>query len=192
MIIPTVVEPTPNGEKYWDIISRVLKDRIIFVNGEINNDMSQIVISQLLYLESENKDKDITMYINSPGGAVTDTFAILDVMNTVKPDVSTVCIGEACSGGSVLLAGGTKGKRFILPNAEVMIHQPLGGAQGQATDIEIRANHINRTKKKLVELYSKWTGKSAKIIAQTIERDAWFTAEEAVKFGLVDKIVEKK
>ena len=192
MIIPTVVEPTPNGEKYWDIISRVLKDRIIFVNGEINNDMSQIVISQLLYLESEDKDKDITMYINSPGGAVTDTFAILDVMNTVKPDVSTVCIGEACSGGSVLLAGGTKGKRFILPNAEVMIHQPLGGAQGQATDIEIRANHINRTKKKLVELYSKWTGKSAKIIAQTIERDAWFTAEEAVKFGLVDKIVEKK
>ena len=192
MIIPTVVEPTPNGEKYWDIISRVLKDRIIFVNGEIDNDMSQIVISQLLYLESENKDKDITMYINSPGGAVTDTFAILDVMNTVKPDVSTVCIGEACSGGSVLLAGGTKGKRFILPNAEVMIHQPLGGAQGQATDIEIRANHINRTKKKLVELYSKWTGKSAKTIAQTIERDAWFTAEEAVKFGLVDKIVEKK
>lgn len=192
MIIPTVMEQTPNGEKYWDIISRVLKDRIIFVNGEINNDMSQIVISQLLYLESENKDKDITMYINSPGGAVTDTFAILDVMNTIKPDVSTVCIGEACSGGSVLLAGGTKGKRFILPNAEVMIHQPLGGAQGQATDIEIRANHINRTKKKLVELYSKWTGKSTKIIAQTIERDAWFTAEEAVKFGLVDKIVEKK
>ena len=192
MIIPTVMEQTPNGEKYWDIISRVLKDRIIFINGEINNDMSQIVISQLLYLESENKDKDITMYINSPGGAVTDTFAILDVMNTIKPDVSTVCIGEACSGGSVLLAGGTKGKRFILPNAEVMIHQPLGGAQGQATDIEIRANHINRTKKKLVELYSKWTGKSTKIIAQTIERDAWFTAEEAVKFGLVDKIVEKK
>ena len=192
MIIPTVTEPTPNGEKYWDINSRVLKDRIIFVNGEINNDMSQIVISQLLYLESEDKDKDITMYINSPGGAVTDTFAILDVMNTIKPDVSTVCIGEACSGGSVLLAGGTKGKRFILPNAEVMIHQPLGGAQGQATDIEIRANHINRTKKKLVELYSKWTGKSAKTIAQTIERDAWFTAEEAVKFGLVDKIVEKK
>ncbi len=192
MIIPTVTEPTHNGEKYWDIISRVLKDRIIFVNGEINNDMSQIVISQLLYLESEDKDKDITMYINSPGGAVTDTFAILDVMNTIKPDVSTVCIGEACSGGSVLLAGGTKGKRFILPNAEVMIHQPLGGAQGQATDIEIRANHINKTKKKLVELYSKWTGKSAKIIAQTIERDTWFTAEEAVKFGLVDKIVEKK
>lgn len=192
MIIPTVAEPTPNGEKYWDIISRVLKDRIIFVNGEIDNDMSQIVISQLLYLESENKDKDITMYINSPGGAVTDTFAILDVMNTIKPDVSTVCIGEACSGGSILLAGGAKGKRFILPNAEVMIHQPLGGAQGQATDIEIRANHINRTKKKLVELYSKWTGKSTKIIAQTIERDAWFTAEEAVKFGLVDKIVEKK
>ena len=192
MIIPTVMEQTPNGEKYWDIISRVLKDRIIFINGEINNDMSQIVISQLLYLESENKDKDITMYINSPGGAVTDTFAILDVMNTIKPDVSTVCIGEACSGGSVLLAGGTKGKRFILPNAEVMIHQPLGGAQGQATDIEIRANHINRTKKKLVELYSKWTGKCTKIIAQIIERDAWFTAEEAVKFGLVDKIVEKK
>lgn len=192
MIIPTVVEQTPNGEKYWDIISRVLKDRIIFVNGEINNDMSQIIISQLLYLESEDKDKDITMYINSPGGAVTDTFAILDVMNTIKPDVSTVCIGEACSGGSVLLAGGAKGKRFILPNAEVMIHQPLGGAQGQATDIEIRANHINRTKKKLVELYSKWTGKNAKTIAQTIERDAWFTAEEAVKFGLVDKIVEKK
>ena len=192
MIIPTVMEQTPNGEKYWDIISRVLKDRIIFINGEINNDMSQIVISQLLYLESENKDKDITMYINSPGGAVTDTFAILDVMKTIKPDVSTVCIGEACSGGSVLLAGGTKGKRFILPNAEVMIHQPLGGAQGQATDIEIRANHINRTKKKLVELYSKWTGKCTKIIAQIIERDAWFTAEEAVKFGLVDKIVEKK
>lgn len=192
MIIPTVAEQTPNGEKYWDIISRVLKDRIIFVNGEINNDISQIVISQLLYLESEDKDKDITMYINSPGGAVTDTFAILDVMNTIKPDVSTVCIGEACSGGSVLLAGGAKGKRFILPNAEVMIHQPLGGAQGQATDIEIRANHINRTKKKLVELYSKWTGKSAKTIAQIIERDAWFTAEEAFKFGLVDKIVEKK
>lgn len=191
-MIPTVAEQTPNGEKYWDIISRVLKDRIVFVNGEINSAMSQIVISQLLYLESEDKDKDITMYINSPGGAVTDTFAILDVMNTIKPDVSTVCIGEACSGGSVLLAGGTKGKRFILPNAEVMIHQPLGGAQGQATDIEIRANHINRTKKKLVELYSKWTGKSAKIITQTIERDAWFTAEEAVKFGLVDKIVEKK
>lgn len=192
MLIPTVAEQTPNGEKYWDIISRVLKDRIVFVNGEINNDMAQIVISQLLYLESENKDKDITMYINSPGGAVTDTFAILDVMNTIKSDVSTVCIGEACSGGSMLLAGGTKGKRFMLPNAEVMIHQPLGGAQGQATDIEIRANHINRTKKKLVELYSKWTGKSPKTIAQTIERDTWFTAEEAVKFGLVDKIVEKK
>ncbi|MBO5517227.1 MAG: ATP-dependent Clp endopeptidase proteolytic subunit ClpP [Firmicutes bacterium] len=191
-LIPYVVEQTSRGERSYDIYSRLLKDRIIFLDGEVNNDSASLVVAQLLFLESEDPDKDINLYINSPGGVITAGMAIYDTMQYVKPDVSTICVGMAASMGAFLLAAGAKGKRYALPNAEIMIHQPLGGAQGQATDIKIQADHIIRIKEKLNRILAEKTGQPLETIAADTERDNYMTAEEAAAYGLIDKVVEKR
>ena len=189
-LVPYVIEQTSKGERSYDIYSRLLKDRIIFLGDEVNDDTASIVVAQLLFLEAEDPEKDIPLYINSPGGSVTAGMAIYDTMHYIKCDVSTVCIGMAASMGAFLLAGGQKGKRYILPNAEVMIHQPLGGAKGQASDIEIAAKNIIRTKEKLNKILSENTGKSYDQVCKDTDRDNWMSAKEAVEYGLVDSVIE--
>lgn len=191
-LIPYVIEQTGRGERTYDIYSRLLKDRIIFLGGEIDDDVANIVVAQLLFLEAEDPKKDISIYINSPGGSVTAGMAIYDTMQYIKCDVSTICIGLAASMGAFLLSSGAKGKRFALPHSEIMIHQPSGGAQGQATDIKIVADHILRTKQTLNKILAENTGKSIEEIARDTERDNFMTAEEALKYGLVDKVIEKR
>lgn len=192
MLIPTVIEKSQFGERAYDIYSRLLKDRIIFLGGEINDYVANIVIAQLLFLESEDSKKDIHLYINSPGGSVSATLAMIDTMRHIKPNVSTICVGVAASGGAWLLSSGEKGKRFALPNAEVMIHQPLGGAEGQATDIEISARHIIATREKLSSILKDNTGKPLAQIQKDLDRDFWMTTEEAKKYGIIDKILQPK
>ncbi len=192
VLIPTVIEKTHAGERAYDIYSRLLKDRIVFLGTGINDNVANNVIAQLLFLESEDPNKDITLYIHSPGGHVTAGLAIYDTMQLIKPDVSTVCVGMAASMGAILLTGGAKGKRFSLPNAEVMIHQPLGGIEGQATDISIHAEHILKTKKRLNNILVAHSGQTIKTIERDTERDFFMTAEEAKKYGLIDKIVSNK
>ena len=189
-LVPMVVEQTNRGERSYDIYSRLLKDRIIFISGEINNQMADLIVAQLLFLESEDPNKDIQMYINSPGGSVSAGFAIYDTIQHIKPDVQTICIGMAASMGSFLLAAGAKGKRFALPNAEVMIHQPLGGAQGQATEIEIAANHILKTREKLNRILAERTGQSIETIQKDTDRDNFLTADEAKEYGLIDHVMQ--
>lgn len=191
-LVPIVVEQTNRGERSYDIFSRLLKDRIIFLSEDVNHVTASLVVAQMLFLEAEDPDKDIHFYINSPGGSITDGMAIYDTMQLIKPDVSTICVGMAASMGAFLLAGGKKGKRFALPNAEIMIHQPLGGTQGQATDIKIHAERILAMKKKLNELLSENTGQSYDIIERDTERDNFMTAEQAVAYGLVDKVIEQR
>lgn len=191
-LVPYVVEQTKKGERSYDIFSRLLEDRIIFLGGEVNETTAQLVVAQLLYLESVDPTKDINLYINSPGGSVTAGMAIYDTMNFIKCDVSTVCIGMAASMGAFLLAGGAKGKRYALPNAEIMIHQPLGGAQGQATEIEIAARHILKTKEKLNKILAENTGNNIEVVAADTERDNYKTAKEALEYGLIDKIIDKR
>ena len=189
--VPSVIKQTVNGERGYDIFSRILEDRVIMLCDEVNKDTAQIVIAELLYLASVDPDKDITLYINSPGGSVSDGLAIYDTMNFIKPDVSTVCIGHAASMGAFLLSGGAKGKRFILPNAEVMIHQPLGGMQGQATDMKIAMDHMEKIKNKLTKYLAQHTGKDFDTIWKDTDRDNWMDADEALAYGLVDKIITK-
>ena len=191
-LIPYVVEQTSRGERSYDIYSRLLKDRIIFLDGEVNSDTASLVVAQLLFLESEDPDKDINLYINSPGGVITAGMAIYDTMQYVKPDVATICVGMAASMGAFLLAAGAKGKRYALPNAEIMIHQPLGGAQGQASDIKIQADHILRIKEKLNRILAENTGKTVEEIARDTERDNFMSAEEAREYGLIDKVIYKR
>ena len=191
-LVPYVIEQTSRGERSYDIYSRLLKERIIFLGEEVNDVTAGLVVSQLLFLESEDPDKDINLYINSPGGSVTAGMAIYDTMQYVKCDVSTMCMGMAASMGAFLLYGGTKGKRLALPNAEIMIHQPSGGAQGQATEIEIAAEHILRTKKKLNTILSENTGQPYETIVKDTERDNWLTAQEALEYGLIDKVMENR
>ena len=188
-LVPMVVEQSNRGERSYDIYSRLLKDRIIFLGEEVNETSASIIVAQLLFLEAEDPDKDIHLYINSPGGSVTAGMAIYDTMKYIKCDVSTVCIGMAASMGAFLLAGGAKGKRFALPNAEIMIHQPLGGTQGQATEIEIAAKHILRTKEKLNRMLAENTGRDYETICADTERDNWKSAEEACEYGLIDKVI---
>ena len=190
-LVPYVIESTSRGERSYDIYSRLLKERIIFLGEEVNEVTASLVVAQLLFLESEDPTKDINLYINSPGGSVTAGMAIYDTMNYIKCDVSTVCMGMAASMGAFLLAGGAKGKRFALPNAEVMIHQPSGGAQGQATEIRIVAEQILRTKNKLYEILAANTGQPLEVIERDTERDNYMTAEEAVKYGLIDAVISK-
>ncbi len=189
--IPYVIERTGRGERSYDIYSRLLKDRIIMLSGEINDAVASSIVAQLLFLEAEDPDKDIYLYINSPGGVITSGMSIYDTMNYIKPDVSTICIGQAASMGAFLLSSGAKGKRYALPHARIMIHQPLGGAQGQATDIEIQAKEILRLKKILNEILAKNTGQSVKKIAKDTERDFFMSAEEAKEYGLVDQVLDK-
>lgn len=191
-LVPYVIEQTPRGERSYDIYSRLLKERIIFLNSEVNDDVAASICAQLLFLEADNPDKDISFYINSPGGVVTSGMAIYDTMNYIKPDITTICLGQACSMASLLLAAGTKGKRFSLTNARIMIHQPHGGAKGQATDIEIQAREILRMRETLNEIYVKHTGQSLKVIEKAMDRDNFMSAEEAKKFGLIDKIMTKR
>ena len=191
-LVPMVVEQTGRGERSYDIFSRLLNDRIVMLCEEVNDVSASLVVAQLLYLEGQDPDKDIQLYINSPGGSVTAGMAIYDTMQYIKCDVSTICIGMAASMGAFLLSSGAKGKRFVLPNAEVMIHQPSGGSQGQATDIMIQAAHIQRTKEKLNKILAANTGKPVEQIAADTERDNWMTAAEAVEYGLVDKMIEKR
>ena len=191
-LVPYVIEQTSRGERSYDIYSRLLKDRIIFLGEEVTDVSASLIVSQLLFLESEDPNKDISLYINSPGGSVTAGMAIYDTMQYIKCDVSTICMGMAASMGAVLLAGGAKGKRMALPNAEIMIHQPSGGAQGQATDIKIVADHILKTKKKLNEILAANTGQPLEVIAADTERDNYMSAEEAVAYGLIDSIVTKR
>ncbi|MBE5881590.1 MAG: ATP-dependent Clp endopeptidase proteolytic subunit ClpP [Lachnospiraceae bacterium] len=191
-LVPYVIEQTSRGERSYDIYSRLLKERIIFLGEEVNDVSASIVVAQLLFLEAEDPEKDIQIYINSPGGSVTAGMAIYDTMQYVKCDVSTICIGMAASMGAFLLAGGTKGKRMALPNAEIMIHQPLGGAQGQATEIEIAAKHILKTKEKLNRILAANTGQDYEVVAADTERDNWKSAEEALAYGLIDKVVENR
>lgn len=190
-LVPYVIESTSRGERSYDIYSRLLKERIIFLGEEVNEVTASLVVAQLLFLESEDPTKDINLYINSPGGSVTAGMAIYDTMNYIKCDVSTVCMGMAASMGAFLLAGGAKGKRFALPNAEVMIHQPSGGAQGQATEIRIVAEQILRTKQKLNEILAANTGQPIEVIERDTERDNYMTAEEAVKYGIIDAVISK-
>lgn len=190
--IPMVVKQEGRGERSYDIYSRLLADRIILLDGEVNDVSASLIVSQLLFLASEDESKDIYMYINSPGGVISAGLAIYDTMNYIKCDVSTICMGHAASMGAFLLSGGAKGKRSILPNAEVMIHQPSGGSQGQATDIVIQAEHIVRTKQRLNNLLAKHTGKPFKNIVEDCERDYWMTAEEAVEYGIVDQILNQE
>lgn len=191
-LVPYVIEQTSKGERSYDIYSRLLKDRIIFLGEEVNDVTASLVVAQMLFLEAEDPKKDINLYINSPGGSVTAGMAIYDTMQFIKCDVSTICIGMAASMGAFLLAGGTKGKRLILPNAEVMIHQPSGGAKGQATDIKIVADNILRTKRKLNEILAANTGKPIEVIEVDTERDNYMTAEEAVAYGLVDSVIAQR
>lgn len=191
MLIPTVIEKSQFGERAYDIYSRLLRERIVFLAGPIDDNVANIVIAQLLFLESEDSKKDISLYINSPGGSVTSTMAIVDTMNHVRPDVSTFCVGLAASGAALVLSAGKKGKRFILPNAEVMIHQPLGGVEGQATDIAISAKHILKTRDSLNKILAKNTGKPLTQIEKDVERDFFMDAEEAKKYGIIDEIVTK-
>ena len=191
-LIPMVVEQTSRGERSFDIFSRLLRERIVFVTGEVEDNMASVIVAQLLFLESENPVKDISMYINSPGGAVTAGMAIHDTMQYIRPKVSTVCIGQAASMGSFLLAAGEPGMRIALPNARIMVHQPSGGARGMASDIEIQAREILRIKARMNELYVKYTGKKLEEIEKAMDRDTFLEAEEAMKFGLVDKVFETR
>lgn len=191
-LIPIVVEQTSRGERAYDIYSRLVKERIIFVTGPVEDNMASVIVAQLLFLESENPDKDIYMYINSPGGVVTAGLSIYDTMQYVKPDISTLCIGQAASMGSLLLAAGAKGKRYSLPHSRIMIHQPSGGYQGQATDIEIHAKEILRIKKKLNQIYEKHTGNSLKKIEGMMERDKFLDPIEAMELGLIDKVIAER
>ncbi len=191
-LVPMVVEQTSRGERSYDIYSRLLNDRIIFLADEVNDVTASLVVAQMLYLEVEDPDKDIALYINSPGGSVTAGMAIYDTMNYIKCDVSTICIGMAASMGAFLLSSGAKGKRFALPNSEIMIHQPLGGMQGQATDIKIHADHILRTRDTLNSILAKNTGKPIDVIAKDTDRDNFMSAEEAMKYGLIDKVIERR
>ena len=191
-LIPMVVEQSNKGERAYDIYSRLLKERIIFLTGQINDNVASLITAQLLFLEAEDPKKEIFLYINSPGGLVTAGLGIYDTMQYVKPDISTLCIGQAASMGSFLLAAGTKGKRFSLPNSRIMVHQPSAGFQGQATDIEIHANEVLSLKKRLNEIYSKHTGKSVEEIKSALERDNFMTADIAKSFGLIDQVVEKR
>ncbi|MBI2481950.1 MAG: ATP-dependent Clp endopeptidase proteolytic subunit ClpP [Candidatus Vogelbacteria bacterium] len=192
MLIPTVIEKSPQGERAYDIYSRLLKERIVFLGGPIDDYSANLIIAQLLFLEAEDPKKDITLYVNSPGGSVTSTLAIVDTMNHVKPDISTVCVGMAASGGAIVLAAGKKGKRFILPNAEVMVHQPLGGTEGQASDIAITAKHILKTKDSLNKMLATNTGQSLSQIEKDTDRDFFMSADEAKKYGIVDQIIKEK
>ncbi len=191
-LIPYVVEQTNRGERSYDIFSRLLNDRIIILNDEVNSASAGVVVAQLLYLEGQDPEKDISLYINSPGGVITDGMAIYDTMQYIKCDVQTICIGMAASMGSFLLAAGTKGKRMALPNAEIMIHQPSGGAQGQATDISIHANHILYVKKKLNTILSQRTGQPLEVVEKDTERDNFMTAQQALEYGLIDKVIEHR
>ena len=191
-LVPMVVEQTARGERAYDIYSRLLKDRVVFIVGPIEDQVANLVVAQLLFLESENPDKDVHLYINSPGGVVTSGLAIYDTMQFIKPDVSTICVGQAASMGSVLLAGGTKGKRYCLPNSKVMIHQPSGGFEGQASDIHIHAREIQKTKQRLNEILAKHTGQSVERIAHDSDRDNFMEAAKAVEYGLVDTVLEKR
>ena len=191
-LVPMVVEQSSKGERAYDIYSRLLKERIIFLTGQINDNIASLVTAQLLFLEAEDPKKEIYLYINSPGGLVTAGLGIYDTMQYVKPDISTLCIGQAASMGSFLLAAGTKGKRFSLPNSRIMVHQPSAGFQGQATDIEIHANEVLSLKKRLNEIYSRHTGKSVDEIKSALERDNFMTADVAKSFGLIDEVVEKR
>lgn len=191
-LVPMVIEQTARGERSFDIYSRMLKDRVIFLTGEVEDHMSDLIVAQLLFLESEDPDKDIYLYINSPGGVVTAGLAIYDTMQYIKPDVCTLCMGQACSMGSFLLMGGAKGKRFALPNARIMIHQPLGGFKGQATDIMIHAHETQRIKQTLNSILAKHTGKSIEDITRDTERDNFMTAQEALEYGLIDKVISSR
>ncbi|MGN0452748.1 MAG: ATP-dependent Clp endopeptidase proteolytic subunit ClpP [Ruminococcus sp.] len=191
-LVPYVVEQTNRGERSYDIFSRLLNDRIIILNEEVNSVSAGIVVAQLLYLEGQDPSKDISLYINSPGGSVTDGLSIYDTMQYIKCDVSTICMGMAASMGAFLLAAGTPGKRYSLPNSDIMIHQPSGGAQGQATDIEIHANHILHTKRKLNEILAKNTGQPLEVITRDTERDNFMTAQQALEYGLIDKVIERR
>ena len=191
-LVPMVIEQTSRGERSFDIYSRLLKERVIFIVGPIEDHMANLVVAQLLFLESENPDKDVHLYINSPGGSVTAGLSIYDTMRFIKPDVSTMCIGQAASMGAFLLSGGTKGKRFILPNARTMIHQPSGGAQGQATDIEIQAKEILFLRERLNGLLSDHTGQSMEVIERDTERDRFMSAEQSVEYGLVDEVISSR
>ena len=191
-LVPYVIEQTSKGERSYDIYSRLLKERIIFLGEEVTESAASVIVAQLLFLEADDPEKDIHIYINSPGGSVTAGMAIYDTMKFIKCDVSTICIGMAASMGAFLLAGGTKGKRFALPNAEIMIHQPLGGAQGQATEIEIAAKHILKTKEKLNRILAENTGKAIEEVAADTDRDNWKTAEEAKEYGLIDRVIDSR
>lgn len=192
MLIPYVVDQTSTGERSYDIYSRLLEDRIVFISGEINDETANSVVAQLIYLEAKNPNKDICIYVNSPGGSVTAGLAIFDTMRYIKCDVSTICIGIAASMAAIILSSGTKGKRFCLPNSEVMIHQPLGGVQGQASDISITANHILKTKAKLNKILSENTGKTVEQIEKDVDRDFFMASDEAKKYGIIDKVISKR
>ena len=191
-LVPMVIEQTNRGERSFDIYSRLLKDRIVFLGGEIDDDTANLVVAQLLFLEMENPDSDISLYINSPGGSVTAGMAIFDTMNYIKPDVRTVCIGMAASMGAFLMMAGKKGKRLALPNSEIMIHQPLGGAQGQATDVAIRAEWLMKTKEKMTRMMSEMTGQDIERVKQDVERDYFMSAEEALQSGIIDEIYQPR
>ena len=191
-LVPMVVEQTPRGERAFDIYSRLLKERVIFITGAVEDHMANLIVAQLLFLEADNPDKDINLYINSPGGSVTAGMSIYDTMSYIKPDISTLCIGQASSMGAVLLTGGTKGKRFALPNSRIMIHQPLGGFQGQASDIEIHAKEVLKIRTKLNEVLSKHSGQKIETIETETERDNFMSGEEACDYGLIDKVISKR
>lgn len=191
-LVPIVVEQTNRGERSYDIFSRLLKDRIILLSDEVNDVTASLVVAQMLFLEAEDPDKDIQLYINSPGGSITSGFAIFDTMNHVKPDVQTICVGMAASMGAFLLASGTKGKRFALPNSEIMIHQPLGGVRGQATDIKIHTEWLMKIKNKLNRIISEKTGQPLEKIERDVERDFFMSAEEAIKYGIIDHVMERR
>jgi ATP-dependent Clp protease protease subunit len=192
MLVPIVIDQTGNGERSYDIYSRLLEDRVVFLNGEVNSQSANLVIAQLIFLEAKDPTKDISLYINSPGGSVTDGFAIFDTMNYIKCDVSTICVGMAASMGAFLLAAGAKGKRYALTNSEIMIHQPLGGAQGQATDIQIQADHIQKMKKRLTKILSENSGQALEKVAADCERDFYMSAQEAKDYGIIDKVFTKR
>ena len=191
-LIPMVVEQSSRGERAYDIYSRLLKERVIFITGAVEDHMANLIVAQLLFLEADNPDKDINLYINSPGGSVTAGMSIYDTMSYIKPDISTLCIGQASSMGAVLLTGGTKGKRFALPNSRIMIHQPLGGFQGQASDIEIHAKEVLKIRTKLNEVLSKHSGQKIETIETDTERDNFMSGEEACEYGLIDKVISKR
>lgn len=191
-LVPMVVENTPKGERSFDIFSRLLKERVIFLNGQVHDDMSNLICSQLLFLESEDPDKDISLYINSPGGVVTAGLAIYDTMQFIKPDVATICMGQAASMGSLLLAAGAENKRYSLPHSRIMVHQPSGGAQGQSTDIQIQAKEILRLRKELVDIYVHHCGRSAAVVDDDLERDKFMGAQEAKEWGLIDHVMTNR